>query len=543
MKKLFTLLMAVVMTCSAMAVNVWDGTSEPWTNGSGTADDPYLIETAANLAYLAEKVNEGYEAQGMAVFAETHFFLTDDLDLNNINWTPIGNINTNMEGFYFAGVFEGDYHVISNLTIQSDAEVVGLFAGAADGPDGFWNPTVIERLFVTNANINSTGMGAGGIVGAIAGYTVVVQCGFSGTITVNNNGSYCGAGGIVALAAQNTRIRECSFSGSINVTNNGGFTTAAGAGGIVGIAMDNSFIEACYNTGTISANAMLISVAAGIVGATLQENEVAVNRCYNVGSVNALTKGGIFGMVSPINPTKGEASIMVTNCYYLNSCGGTTNYGTSMSSDQMQTEDFKDQLDARTHQFVMDNGTNNGYPIHGLASFRSLRAFDITCHSAKLSALIHQGNDSIARAIFLYKHWEAEEWIELEVPTDGYVEVELEGLEPDTYYELGMELQFPDGVSMSSAPRGFQTLAYDAVESLTAPDVLVYPNPATDIVHIQGVEADEIQVYNALGQLVKTVRSTNQIDVSDLADGHYLLRITSANPLTEYVLPLSKRSH
>ena len=57
MKKLFTLLGAIALTCNLMAVNVWDGSSEPWTNGSGTMEDPYLIETAANLAYLAEKVN------------------------------------------------------------------------------------------------------------------------------------------------------------------------------------------------------------------------------------------------------------------------------------------------------------------------------------------------------------------------------------------------------------------------------------------------------------------------------------------------------
>ena len=107
MKKLFTLIGAIALTCNLMAVNVWDGTSEPWTNGNGTYDDPYLIETASNLAYLAEKVNEGYQAQGMAVFAETYFLMTEDLDLNNINWTPIGYVNTSLEGFYFAGVFDG----------------------------------------------------------------------------------------------------------------------------------------------------------------------------------------------------------------------------------------------------------------------------------------------------------------------------------------------------------------------------------------------------------------------------------------------------
>ena len=54
----------------------------------------------------------------------------------------------------------------------------------------------------------------------------------------------------------------------------------------------------------------------------------------------------------------------------------------------------------------------------------------------------------------------------------------------------------------------------------------VYPNPAKDYVVIDGIEPDEVQVYNALGQLVKTVRETNEIDLSGLAEGVYLLRIS-----------------
>ena len=541
MKKLFTLIGAIALTCNLMAVNVWDGTSEPWTNGSGTADDPYLIETASNLAYLAEKVNEGYQAQGMAVFAETYFLMTDDLDLNNINWTPIGYVNTSLEGYYFAGVFDGDYHTISNLRIQSSTEITGLFAGIGDGPDGFWNPTIIERLFVTGATIASTGMGVGGIVGAMAGYSLVYRCGFSGNISVSNSGDFCGGGGVVGVIAQESRVVECSFAGSISATNSN-FTGAAGVGGIVGVAINNSGIQHCYNTGTAQATAMILSVAAGIVAATMEDNTVKVSSCYNVGTLSGNTKGGIFGMVSPINPFKGETSINIDNCYYLNTCGGTTAYGTSQTAAQMQSEEFKNQLNMGAHVFVMDNGSNNGYPIHGLTSFRYLPVADITCHSAKLSAQIHQGNDTLARAYFTYKNWEDDEWIEVDVPTDGYVEVQLEDLEPETYYEYGLVLMFTDGIMLSSAPMAFQTEVYDNVADLSGL-VKVYPNPASDIVHIDGAEAAEIRVYNVNGQLLKTVKGSNEIMVSDLPAGIYLLRITSAIPETEYVLPLSKHSH
>ena len=58
--------------------------------------------------------------------------------------------------------------------------------------------------------------------------------------------------------------------------------------------------------------------------------------------------------------------------------------------------------------------------------------------------------------------------------------------------------------------------------------VAVYPNPARAKVTIEGLEAAKVQVYNALGQLVKTVQCSNEINVSGLSEGVYLLRITNA---------------
>ena len=54
--------------------------------------------------------------------------------------------------------------------------------------------------------------------------------------------------------------------------------------------------------------------------------------------------------------------------------------------------------------------------------------------------------------------------------------------------------------------------------------VEVYPNPAKDRVAIEGIEAAEVQVYNALGQLVKTTNG-NEINISNLPNGLYLFEI------------------
>ena len=527
MKKLFTTFIAIILTINAFAIDVWDGTASPWTQGSGTVNDPYLIETAANLAYLAQKVNEGYQAQGQAVFKNVFFLMTDDLDLNNINWTPIGNVNMNMQGYYFAGIFDGWYHNIDHLKIQSSADVCGLFCGLGgeQGAPGGSGTGVIKHLSVTNGDITSTGTGVGGIVGAIAGEAFVYQCSFSGTISVSNSGSYCGAGGIAAALAENASIDECSFHGSITATNNGGFTGAAGAGGIVGIAMDNASISQCYNTGTITGSAFMLSVAAGIVGATLQENNVSVYSCYNVGTVNAGTKGGIFGMVSPINPTKEEAEIEVSNCFYLNTCGGTTNYGISMTSAEMQTEQFKNQIDMSSHAFVMDNGTNNGYPIHALTGFIIYQAQDVTVHTAKLSADLHPGNASFSRAYFFYDKEEGTDYHEVEIGTEGYVETTIEDLEPNTVYTYSMSVEYSNGGFIGFPPYYFVTLDNTGIIETNLPTVQIYPNPTSDYIYIENIEPQSVSIYSLDGKLVKKVENANVIDVRDLNEGMYLINI------------------
>ena len=56
----------------------------------------------------------------------------------------------------------------------------------------------------------------------------------------------------------------------------------------------------------------------------------------------------------------------------------------------------------------------------------------------------------------------------------------------------------------------------NSIETLT-----LYPNPASETVYFQNVEADRILVYNTLGQLVKELGRTNEISVTDFAEGVY----------------------
>ena len=75
----------------------------------------------------------------------------------------------------------------------------------------------------------------------------------------------------------------------------------------------------------------------------------------------------------------------------------------------------------------------------------------------------------------------------------------------------------------------FHYSSTDGLDEPTENPLTVWPNPAKDFVRIEGTEAAEVQVYNALGQMVKTVKGSNEINVSGLAEGVYMLRITDAD--------------
>ena len=73
-------------------------------------EDVIEISSAADLAALALSVKNGNHFEGKTLK------LTQDIDLSESgNWNPIGyNLNQ-----YFSGIFDGDFHTISNLKYDS----------------------------------------------------------------------------------------------------------------------------------------------------------------------------------------------------------------------------------------------------------------------------------------------------------------------------------------------------------------------------------------------------------------------------------------
>lgn len=73
-------------------VDTWEGTAVAFTEGKGTEEDPWLIENAEQLAYLAQQVNKGTK------YEKEHFRLVSDLDLSGKEWTPIGTHIASLSG-------------------------------------------------------------------------------------------------------------------------------------------------------------------------------------------------------------------------------------------------------------------------------------------------------------------------------------------------------------------------------------------------------------------------------------------------------------
>ena len=176
----------------------WDGKeiATAYAGGSGTSEDPYLIATAAQLAYMAHVANTTDEYT--YADARKYFKLTADINLKGHEWTPIGTVNKR-----FAGSFDGDGHVIVNLNVK-DAWHAGLFGWIQNG-------ATVKNLVIRNATISSVAPDSessatqnteaySGIVAAYcAGGCTISNCKVDGTVTSD----YC-AGGIVGYSANDS---------------------------------------------------------------------------------------------------------------------------------------------------------------------------------------------------------------------------------------------------------------------------------------------------------------------------------------------------
>lgn len=130
-----------------MATGLWtDYKASSFAGGSGTSSSPYQISNAAQLAYMAYLVNSN------TTYRNKYYQLTADIDLSAHYWYPIGK-----ENYSFNGTFDGQYHTISNMTIDNTVTGMGVKYLGLFGYIGKYNLTVtIKNLFMNNAMITDS---------------------------------------------------------------------------------------------------------------------------------------------------------------------------------------------------------------------------------------------------------------------------------------------------------------------------------------------------------------------------------------------------
>ena len=209
----------------------------PPSKGDGSADKPYKISTAAELAWFRDQVNSGNNRVSAT--------LTEDIDLaefchaadgttytDELSWTPIT---------WFQGTFDGNGKTISNLYINATSNYTGFFGYAYVGS--------IKNITFDNARVKNTG-----------GYNFGILVGNAGSCIIEN---------IKTLA-------NCSVEGENYV------------GGIAGVANGN--ISNCENRATVKGIRYLGGVVAAYSG-----NSITSCANYGVVTGSGESVGGIAG--------------------------------------------------------------------------------------------------------------------------------------------------------------------------------------------------------------------------------------------------------
>jgi len=241
--------------------------------GTGTPNDPYRIYTAEELNLVGL-----YKCEW-----DKHFLLMRDIDLSDVEY--------NIIGLPFYGVFDGRGHKISNFTSYYDkSSYIGIF-GRVDA-----SSAQIKNLRLANTRLIGDGENIGSLIGGL----------FNGTVSNchSENARITGhvyAGGLVGRS-KNGHILDCHADADV--------TAFGGFGGLIG--ENYGQIERCYSHGSIS------GTGGSSIGGLAGLNRGFITNCYSMSSVygfneHSLWAGGFVGY----NKTGA-----ISDCYSTGSVNG-----------------------------------------------------------------------------------------------------------------------------------------------------------------------------------------------------------------------------
>lgn len=346
-RRLISLLLAVAVTLSLLPVMPADAQAEtktPWNGITKTepaqVEGVYQISSAEELAWFADYVNTLGDADTGLVDEDA--VLTEDIDLGNQSWTPIGLTAYIVDAY--AGTFDGQNHTVSGLKMNATAANYGLFAMVNTG--------TVKNLKV-EGSVESNNV-VGGIIGKLQTGTVE-NCSMSGSVVSTGKTNKGYAGGIIGtIAAKDAVVKGCCNTASVSGTY---------AGGILGYNKNAAVISHCYNTGEITGSTR----SAGIAG---QQSGGSISYCYSIGKST--------------NGISGFSNATVTNCYYLaeNTTDETSAPGGTATGYEVITDKEALLINLNAGNEILFHGdeknSNAGYPVLGWQLISSVLSVPVT---------------------------------------------------------------------------------------------------------------------------------------------------------------------
>ncbi len=284
---------------------------QKYSGGTGEPNDPYKIGTYEDLITLGENPEDYNDC----------FIMIDDIDLDpkmsgrkvfdNAVIASVPDPLSPFDGIPFGGVFDGNFHTVSNLTIEGDS-FLGLFGRLSLGAE-------IKNLKIIDANI----IGTDQCIAGLAGYNrngCIKNCGFTGSVS-----------GLTLVGG----ITGSDIEGIYDSCYSSGFVTGSYfVGGLVGLTgyinIDaRGSILNCYNKSTVNG----YDISLGLyIGGLVGDNSSYITCCYSTGLVSGNNHvGGLNGS---------RSSTFIKNSFWdLQTSGqSTSGGGTGKTTSEMQTQ-------------------------------------------------------------------------------------------------------------------------------------------------------------------------------------------------------------
>ena len=252
--------------------------------GDGTADNPYQITSAEELAWFRDEVNNSNQTACAKLMNDISMSSVchaagDDYEAE-LSWEPIGT-----DSKYFKGTFDGNNNTVSDLYINANQRGAGLFGQVSDAH--------IKNLTFKNAKvINDASQNWSGILVGYASSTTIQNIKTDETSSIIAGRE---TGGIAGWSADDCNVLYCENHATVNAYK---YNT----GGICGTFSGNGtgILKGCANYGTVTCT----DLTAGGIAGSLTTNDgsslsVTIEYCANYAAIKGKSSvGGIVGSAS-----------------------------------------------------------------------------------------------------------------------------------------------------------------------------------------------------------------------------------------------------